>query len=274
VQRNHLFSSYHLSKVNLRAYYDALQRLRPPEIIGYPSSLFALATYVLEQGLEPLRPHVVFTTAETLLAHQRPALERAFGATVADQYGCTEMSLFVSQCEMGTYHLHPEHGILEVLLPDGKPAPEGTPGEAVCTGLVNMAMPLLRYQLGDRVVLSKRPCACGRSFPVIEEILGRMDDVLITPSGRPLGRLDPIFKPLSGIREAQILQVSRDRLLVRLATEPAFTTRDRESLLHELRKRIGDEMAIDLEFVPRIPKEHNGKFRAVVSLLPRGRSWG
>jgi phenylacetate-CoA ligase len=96
--RNYLFSSYHLSAANLPAYYDALCRLRPAEIIGYPSSLFALANYLNAHDLQGIRPRAVFTTAETLLAHQRAAIDCAFGVPVVDQYGCTEMSLFVSQC--------------------------------------------------------------------------------------------------------------------------------------------------------------------------------
>jgi phenylacetate-CoA ligase len=203
------------------------------------------------------------------LAHQRKIIEQAFGTAVVDQYGCTEMALFVSQCERGVYHLHPEHGLLEVLGPDNKPVPEGTPGEAVCTGFVNMAMPLIRYRLGDQIVEGRGACSCGRSFPVISELVGRVDDILLTPSGRFLGRLDPVFKPLSGIRETQIVQTSLDRLLVKLVVDGTFSAKESESLLYELHKRTGDEMRIDLEFLQEIPKERNGKFRSVLSLIPR-----
>ncbi len=269
VGRNYLFSSYHLSPANLPAYYEALCRLRPDEIIGYPSSLFALANHVNAHGLREIRPRAVFTTAETLLAHQRAAIERAFGAPVVDQYGCTEMSLFVSQCEAGQYHIHPEHGLVEVIGPDGRPVAAGEPGEAVCTGFVNMAMPILRYRLGDQLTVTGAGCGCGRAFPVVTQILGRLDDTLVTPDGRPLGRLDPVFKPLSGIRETQIVQDAPDHLLLNLAVDAAFSEADRESLLYELRKRTGHAMRIDLVFVPEIPKEGNGKFRSVISSVRR-----
>lgn len=264
-QRNYLFSSYHLSNQHLGSYADALRRLQPPEIIGYPSSIFALARYLVEKDITDIRPRVIFTTAETLLAYQREAIERAFGAPVVDQYGCTEMAFYVSQCEHGSYHVHPEHGIVEVVGPDGAPVPPGTVGEAVCTGLVNRAMPLIRYRLGDRIALKNGGCSCGRSFPLLAEIAGRMDDVLMTPSGRPLGRLDPVFKPLKGIRATQIIQSSLDRLLVRIVVDNTFSNRDLESLRYELAKRAGDEMTIEFDFVSEIPKDPNGKLRAVVS---------
>jgi phenylacetate-CoA ligase len=268
-QRNYLFSSYHLAPQYLDSYCDALRRLQPPEIIGYPSSLAAVAAHVLDRGLTDIRPRVIFTTAETLLESQRRLIEQAFSAPVVDQYGCTEMAMFVSQCEEGAYHVHPEHGILEVVDSSGAPVAPGGVGQAVCTGLVNRTMPLLRYKLGDRVALREGACACGRSFPMLASILGRTDDVLVTPSGRPLGRLDPVFKPLSGLRATQIVQPSVDRLVVKAVVDRTFSRKDAETLLYELRKRTGDEMNVALEFVDTIPKDANGKFRAVVSLIER-----
>ncbi|MPY87943.1 MAG: hypothetical protein GEU99_08485 [Luteitalea sp.] len=266
-QRNYLFSSHHLHGENLASYCEALKRLQPPEIIGYPSSLHAVAAYVLDKGLTDIRPRVVFTTAETLLPHQRHAIEQAFGTKVIDQYGSVEMVHFVSQCEEGSYHVHPEHGLLEVLGADDRPVPVGTPGGAVCTTFVNRTMPLLRYRLGDQVVLRDATCKCGRNFPLVADILGRVDDVLVTPSGRPLGRLTPVFSQLNGVRAAQIVQPSLDRLVVRLVLGSAFSERQREHLLYELGKRTGKEMRVDLEVVSEIPREPNGKFRAVVSLV-------
>jgi phenylacetate-CoA ligase len=267
-QRNYLFSSYHLYERNLGSYCEALKQLQPAEIIGYPSSLHALATYILDVGFTDIRPRVIFTTAETLLPYQRDAIERAFGTKVVDQYGSVEMVHFVSQCEKGTRHIHPEHGILEAVDEDGMPVQTGTAGEAVCTTFVNRSMPLLRYRLGDRVVLGDRSCECGRSFPTVAEVLGRVDDVLVTPSGRPLGRLNLIFNPISGLRATQIVQPALDRLVVKLVVDSTFSARHREQLLYEFRKRTGSDMRIELEVVPEIPREPNGKFRAVVSLLP------
>jgi len=61
---------------------------------------------------------------------------------------------------------------------------------------------------------------------VISELVGRVDDILVTPSGRFLGRLDPVFKPLSGIRETQIVQTSLDQLLVKLVVDGTFSARE------------------------------------------------
>ena len=262
-----LFSSYHLSEANLPHYYRKLCDLAAEEIIGYPSSLFQVARYIVRENLPFPAPRVVFTTAETLLAHQREIIARAFGAPVIDQYGCTEMVIFVAQCAHGGYHIHPEHGYLEILDDNGRPVPDGVPGSAVCTGFLNRAMPLIRYRLGDRLIAAAGACPCGSSFPLLASIEGRLDDILMTTDGRPLTRLDPIFKTLRGIAETQIIQQENDLLVIKLVADSTFNDEDEATLVHELRKRAGADMRISIERLTEIPKDRNGKFRTVISRI-------
>jgi phenylacetate-CoA ligase len=249
----------------LGAYVDKLTEIRPALIIGYPSSLHALATYCTRHGITTVRPRLVITTAETLLDLQRQVIEEAFGCRVADQYGSTEMVHFVSQCEAGGYHVHPEHGIVEIVDATGRRAPPGVRGEVVCTGLVNRSMPLIRYRLGDQATLADGRCPCGRAFPLLREIHGRNEDVVFTADGRPLGRLDPVFKGAEGIEETQIVQSDVDSLDIYVVASDRFTAIEQSKLAEQLRSRIGDGTALKFHRVPSIAREGNGKFRAVVS---------
>lgn len=266
-EKNYHFSSYHMSERNLLYYYQKLKKLRPVEICGYPSSLFVIAKYIVSKKLPALKPRFIMTTAETLMVHQRQMIEKAFDCKISDQYGCTEMALFVSQCEKGSYHVNPEYGIVEVLDSNGSPAKPGEAGEAVCTSFINTVMPLIRYKLGDRIKMASTPCGCGRNFPVIEQIEGRVDDILITPDGKPLGRLDPIFKSLTGIYETQIIQTSKDAIELKIVTGDNFTVADMDELVCEIKKRTGPTMKIRINKVNEIPKDKNGKFRAVISRI-------
>jgi phenylacetate-CoA ligase len=263
-QRNLLMSSYHLSPANLGHYTAELRRFQPEEVIGYPSSVYQLARQVLAADEPRLTPRVVFTTAETLLAHQRAAIAQAFACPVVDQYGCTEMAFFVSQCEAGTMHVHPEHGWLEALDDAGRPVPAGTPGRCVATGLVNPVLPLLRYEVGDVVVLGDGRCDCGRAFPVVERVEGRIDDVIVTPDGRPLGRMDPVFKGRSGIVECQIIQTDPSTLEFDVVADGNFDAAAEQNLLTEIRLRVGAQMQIRIRRVDAIPRGRNGKFKTVV----------
>lgn len=265
-QNNLLMSSYHLSENNIIYYYNKMVNYRPEEIIGYPSSLYELGRFILNQDLEPIKCKVVFTTAETLLMYQREVLEQAFSGPVVDQYGCTEMAFFVSQCEYGTMHSHPEHALLETIDDEGKLV-KGEPGTLLATGLVNFSMPLIRYEVGDRVTLSSTSsnCSCGRPFPSVLGVEGRLDDVIYRRDGTPVGRLDPVFKGGSGIVSAKIEQdhIGNVRLLI-VPTE-SFGSEERVWLSNELKKRLGEDIEITIDLVDELQKEINGKFKAVIS---------
>jgi phenylacetate-coenzyme A ligase PaaK-like adenylate-forming protein len=263
--RNRLFSSYHLSPANAAAYSRALCRYAPDYIDSYPSSVALLASLLSEARLRAPRPKAIITSAETLTTRQRELIEEVFGARCYDQYGCTEQSVFASQCEHATYHVHPEYGIVEILRENGDPAQPGETGEIVCTSFTNDAFPLLRYRLGDVAVLGEGRCPCGREFPTLDRILGRLDDVLVTPDGRRVGRLDPAFKGRRTIREAQVVQESEAKVTVRIVPGSDYRDEDGLAVVKELEARLGSEMEIVVERVPSIKRTGRGKLRAVVN---------
>jgi phenylacetate-CoA ligase len=263
--RNRLFSSYHLSPANAPAYSRALCAYRPDYIDSYPSSAATLAALLKEAGLAAPRPRAIVKSSETLGASQREVIEEVFGARCFDQYGSTEQAAFVSQCEKGSYHVHPEYGIVEVVDAAGDPVRAGEEGEMLCTSFTNDALPLIRYRTGDAAVAGEPGCACGRAFPTLARILGRLDDLIVTPDGRRVGRLDPVFKGRSTIREAQIVQETPERVRVRIVEAPGYAPADGEAVRRELAIRLGPEMEIEIVTVDAIERTGSGKFRAVVN---------
>ena len=262
---NLLMSSYHLSESNLPDYYEQLRKAAPDEIIGYPSSLYQIANFIQKRGLAPLKVKVVFATAETLFPYQREAIEKAFRAPLINQYGCTEMAFFASQCEHGVMHFHPEHGITEVVRGDGEEY-AGAEGSLVVTGLLNPVMPLIRYDIGDVVELGPEgTCSCGRSFPRIARLIGRVDDTVYKKDGTPIGRLDPVFKGGSNISEAQVIQKTDGSIEVRVVPEADFGVENKKWIENELTKRVGNDVPVVVSEVEQIERGANGKFRAVIS---------
>jgi lactate dehydrogenase-like 2-hydroxyacid dehydrogenase len=120
---------------------------------------------------------------------------------------------------------------------------------------------------GDRAVRGPdTPCACGSSFPRIARILGRADDVLVTPEGHHVGRLDPIFKAVSSLDETRIVQDEREHVRVEMVSSAALSPAD-TAILHEgLRNRLGPTMRIDFVRVDGIQRTAGGKLRSVVNL--------
>jgi phenylacetate-CoA ligase len=157
--------------------------------------------------------------------------------------------------------VNPLLGLVEVIDDGGAPAIEG---RLVCTTLANTAMPLVRYEIGDSAARRVDPCPCGCQWPALRAILGREDDVIVTPDGRRIGRMDHIFKGVRGIRECQVVQETTIRVLLRLVADADFSGRD--LLLTNARARLGQGMEVSIETVDRIPRTAGGKFRGVVNL--------
>lgn len=263
---NYLFSSYHMSDDNLPYYVEKIRAIRPQFIESYPSAAYVLAMFMKDNGIDGIHPKAILTSGETLFDYQRECIEEVFGCKVFDQYGCTEQALFVSQCEKGSYHVHPEYGLVEILDDDDKPVGPGQPGRVICTSFMNMAMPLIRYDLGDTAEWDDGRCECGRSFPIIKRICGRKDDYIVTPDSRKIGRLDPIFKGVNSIKLAQIVQKDLCNLELKIVPGSNFSDLDKRRVLNELHKRIGPLMRVEVSIVSEIPISKNGKFKAVVAM--------
>lgn len=264
-------SSYHLSPKNARSYFDALQEYRVKYILGYASSLYTLAQEAQNQNITVTPLTVALNNAEPLYAHQRELIASAFRCPVRDTYGMTEIVAAGSECNSGTFHLWPEAGIVEVLNDTNSiPVEPGKIGRFICTGLLNPDMPLIRYEVGDRgaVAGGPSPCACKRELPALQSLEGRCDDVIVTPDGRRIGRLDPVFKADFRIRESQIIQENIQRLCIRVVPADGYSEQDAKRIIESLREHVGN-MEISLETLREIPRSNNGKFRAVVSLLPK-----
>jgi phenylacetate-CoA ligase len=258
-----LCSSYHIGPTSIPHYVDALASFAPRLIDSYPSSLEPLARWMLQTGDQRVRPAAIITSSETLLPESRSVIEEAFRCRVFDQYGSAEMVGFVSQCEHHSYHEHVEYGFLELLNESLEWTRDGEEGEIVSTGFLNRAMPLVRYRMGDIAVRSSAACACGRGYPRLDRVIGRLDDVVVTPDGRRVGRLDPIFKAVSTLHEARIVQTELDCVDVEIVAGPGFRNSDGEALLAELRLRLGPSMKLQVKMVEAIPRTGRGKLRTV-----------
>jgi phenylacetate-CoA ligase len=247
------------------AYLDALKTYKVESLLGYSSALYFVARQALRLGRRDLKMKVVVTNAEPVTALQRRVISEAFQCPVRETYGSAEIVGAGSDCEHGKMHLWPEVGILETLDADCGVA-DPIPGELICTSLLNSDMPLIRYRMGDCADIESEgtSCACGRSLPTIQSIEGRVDDVLFTRDGRQVGRLDPAFKGTMPIHEAQIIQESLETVRVRYVPAEGFASSSSDAIARAIREHLGPVDVI-LEAVTRIPREKNGKFRAVVT---------
>jgi len=263
-----LLSSYHLTAQNLPAYVRKLESYQPVMIGGYPSSLYLLALAVRKHGRRKINLRSVFTASETLYDFQREAMMEAFGTTVFNWYGNSEFCGHMTQCDRGSLHIRHEHSYLEILDDQDRPCGPGESGRIVASGFANRLFPLIRYDIGDQVTLSKvTGCPCGRTGKLVERIDGRKEDYIATRDGRLVGRLDHLFKDTVNVVEAQILQSEIERVVFRIVKTPDYGPNDEEEIVRMARLRLGSSIQIEFEYVDRIERTAGGKYRFIVSEL-------
>ena len=264
------FSAFHLRAETAPNYVAALHRHRIQWMTGYAVSYYLLAKLILEQNLAVPPLKAIVTTSEKVTPEMRQVMERAYRCRVFEEYSTVENAVFASACPHGRLHVSEDAGIVEILRPDGTACAPGEPGEVVATCLLRDLQPLVRFRLGDMAEWDAEPCPCGRHLPVLKEVIGRIEDVVIGEGGRRLVRFHGIFTDQPHVREGQIVQETLDRIRVKVVPTPGFGSDDIANIVARMRQRVGASLEILVEPVERIPRTKAGKFQAVVSLLPRG----
>ncbi len=264
VPMNRTYVSIHYMTIeNMPILVDYLNRRNVKVYNGYPSGLYLLANHLLENNIKLKHPpKCVISGTESLLPYQRLAIEKAFSCEVCDQYGVSEYCGNISECEKHSYHVDMEFGIVELIHDDMLPSDQR---RIILTGLHNPVMPFIRYDIGDVATIKSGICSCGRQSPMVAAIDGRIEGYILTPDGRRLGRLDVLFKDTQSIREIQLVQEKIESVTLKIAKRPEYTSEDEKTLIRNVRKYLGDVIAINVEYVDMIPREPNGKFRQVVS---------
>jgi len=261
------FSSYHLSSRTINDYVRALHQYKLKYLMGYTSSLHNIAVLAKAKGIELPLLKLVITNSEPLYEHQRKQISEAFKCPVIQTYSGCEYAFGGSEDLSRTMWLWPESGLLEVLNAEGFLIRTGK-GELVATGLVNKAMPLIRYRIGDSGTIGSTECmSLEGQMLQLTTIEGRTDDLIRTPDGTLVGRLDPVFKADFLIREAQIIQEKIDFIRLKVVEENGFDESQKQELIERLKSRVGGGIQIVYEAVQSIPRGPNGKFKAVVSLV-------
>jgi phenylacetate-coenzyme A ligase PaaK-like adenylate-forming protein len=255
-----------------------LNLVRPVLLLAYASVLRLLAAEQ-ESGRLSLQPMLVVSTAEGLPPGERERIQRAFSAPVREVYGCTESSYAAASCTRGWLHLLEDWLILEPVDADYRPVPPGVVSHTVLmTNLANRVQPILRYDVGDRVLMKPDACECGNPAPALK-VEGRASDVLTFPAADRQGHvavpplaLGTVIDRTPGVELFQIAQSAPTRLSVRLLPEPgADPDQVRRSVVEGLAALLTSlglaHVAVDADAVP--PQQSaGGKFRTVIPLPP------
>jgi phenylacetate-CoA ligase len=246
---------------------DWLLREKPDYLFTYPSLATELARLSLQRGvrLEGLRE--VRTLAESPGPELRSLCHEAWGVPVTDTYSASETGYMALQCPLGEhYHVQSEGVLLEVLDDAGAPCAPGAVGRVVVTPLHNFAMPLVRYDIGDYAEVGE-PCACGRGLPVLNRILGRVRNMLVTADGR---KYWPVFgtralMEVAPLRQYQFVQKTHDLVEARIVASAPFTPSQEAAFRERVLSMLPPGLSLRLSYCDTIARSTSGKFEEFVS---------
>ena len=246
---------------------DGVAAVGPTHLVGYASVVgrLARATIAGELDIHPVR---VSTNSEPLSEEDREAIRAAWGATVHNLWGSTEIGVQAVGCGHGDgLHICEDEVVLERVDESGDPVAADEPAaRTLATGLANRAFPFIRYDLGDEVTLLPGRCACGSSLARVTDIAGRRDDDFRYGEGTiPASAFRHVLGTDPRISEYQVHQTaSGARVLVVGSPDPAVL---RASLVAALRRQGLPDAEITVTQVPRIERHAStGKLKRFVAL--------
>ena len=111
----------------------------------------------------------------------REYIRNELGVELYDIYGLTEIygpGIGITCEKEQGIHYWDDYVYIEIINPEtGEPVPDGETGEIVITTLVKEGAPLLRFRTHDLSRIIPEKCSCGRSYPRLDTIGGRSDDM-------------------------------------------------------------------------------------------------
>ena len=257
-----------------RALVDELNAFAPTVIASYPT----VATWLADEscrGNLNFSPKEVWTGGETLSPTMRQRLVQVFGCTVRNSYGASEFMSIGWECGHAKMHANSDWVILEPIEKSGEPTPKGQFSySTLVTNLANHVQPLIRYDLGDQLMVSTAACSCGSPLPVIE-VQGRRDDPLVMAGvdGKPVTllplALTTVIEDHAGIFDFQLRQHDDHTLVLRLDLQGApaekALARCRTALENFAAAQSLAQIRVFSEVGKAVPRGRSGKIQKVIA---------
>ena len=260
-----LLSSYHMTQEAIPLYLETMNKYGVDIIQAYPSSIVTLAKYLESNNLfYSGKLKSIMTSSESLSKEDKMLVEGRFKCIVFDWYGLFERVAAIASCEYGRYHILTDYSYVELQPDESKDGIERA--EIIGTNFSNHLYPLIRYKTGDHVLLSKeQQCPCGRVYPLVDSIEGRVGDYLVAADGQKIHILNHIPKGVGGLLATQFIQDSINEVTVLVVVDSdKYKPSDELALIDNIKSRLGVETIVLVKKVDTIPRTKNGKVRQAI----------
>lgn len=266
-----LLNSFVMSEETMERYVAIWSQWRPTYVWSYTYSLYELGRYLRRRSLNIHAPQAIICTAETLTDEMREEMEKIFGCCVLNQYGSREVGVIACECPRKEgLHVFTLNNHVELLDPELHPCSPGQMGEVIVTNLHNDSMPLIRYRIGDTAVAAgEQQCSCGRTWPLMQTVTGRISDHFRTRDGKLIHGeyFTHLFYGLSNVIRFQVVQEDYERVRVFIVAGGEFGSPDQAEVEEKIKLVLGAGCEVVFEFVEDLAPSASGKYRYTISRL-------
>ncbi|MFA8300217.1 MAG: phenylacetate--CoA ligase family protein [Hyphomicrobiales bacterium] len=227
---------------------------------GYSSMIYEVAKLVNKMGLSnDFNLKMIKGTSEQIFPKYFEEVQAAFGGKIISEYGAAESGLIAFECPYGNMHINMENVIVEE-----------DEGDIIVTNLLSRSFPIIRYRLGDRVKLADNSfkCKCGRSHPVLLEVMGRTGKrVFGKEKSYPSFTFYYVFKNLALNHNLslnyQAIQEERGKVILKIEQEDKTYN---HLLQNELMKYFSDDIEFSISYGQQL-HTMNGKLKDFITKL-------
>jgi phenylacetate-CoA ligase len=251
---------------SLEKAFEELLAVDPDYIQTRPRALLEFIRMSKATGRRPSRLKNAITFGEGLDAETRAEIVNGWDIEVFDNYSAEEFGTIAHQCpEGGQLHIQSESVICEIIGENGKPVEPGEMGEVVVTGLHNFAAPFIRYALGDYATRGPESCVCGRTLPIIGQVMGRTKQLMRLPDGRVQFPTSVDLTQMAPVLQFQIRQIALNELLLKLKVERDLTVAEEEALRKYLQDEFDYPLNVTIEYAEEMIRKPGAKYLEFMS---------
>jgi phenylacetate-CoA ligase len=272
LSRRIFIPAYSIDSAAIRKYMNRLMRFNPVLIDGYAESFNFLASYVQDNPNFKISPKALISSAQILPDQSRKIIESSFNTKVYDKYGSREFSGIAYQSINNSEHLVVAENYIVEIIKNNRKAKPGEIGEVVITDLNNYCLPFVRYKIGDLAVAidDKKISSCGRQLPLIGQIQGRVQAIIIGSNKKflPGTFFAHFFKEYPHIvKQYQVIQNKLGEIDLKIIKADRFTSSSMKLIISQLRTYLGQSTRINLKYVKNITMIRTGKHQGAISNL-------
>lgn len=268
------FPIFDLSDEKMEQFLSVFRRKKFDYINGYTSSIVLFAKFIQQKNLvlTQICPTLKYciVTSEMLYDSDKQLMQETFGVPVVNEYGASELDLIAFTNSEDLFVVNSETLYVEILDENDRPVPNGTSGRIVITGLYNKAHPMIRYDIGDTGILS--PTSTLKK-PVLQELIGRTNDIAQLPSGKAVPGLTfyyvtkSVIEDNGNVKEFVIVQTALDRFSITYTSERELTTEEVSTMKNALYTYLEKGLNLTFERVAILDRSKRGKLKQFISEL-------